>query len=176
MQRANLDNSYYGGWVERVADWRLKCPRDHEANVQEIHEEKQGRASPSLGGTGGEDTSEGPNAAEELTRILASTELNVDESELCNKANAEAPETQDSAMLEPAEPLAAVLPTTQLETTGTSAQRIEKGLDLTVDELEEMLREKRKADKKSQGKTDIKERKSMKTRSASLRQNTENKQ
>ena len=99
----------------------------------------------------------------------------MDESELGNKANAEAPETQDSAMLEPAEPLAAVLPTTQLETTGTSAQRIKKGLDLTVDELEEMLREKRKADKKNQGKTDFKEKKAMKTRSTSLRRNTENK-
>ena len=173
MQRASLDNSYYGGWVERVADWRLKCPGDHEANVREIREEKHDQARPKQRGTADEEDNTGQNAAEELTKVLASTELNANESELCNTSTAEVLTTQDSTMLESEGPPAAVMQDTR--TTGASAQSIEKGQDLTVNELEEMLRKKRNEDKKNPGKTDNKEKKTMRTRSTSLRRNTENK-
>ena len=136
-------------------------------------EEKHDQARPNQRGTADEEDNTGQNAAEELTKVLASTELNANESELCNTSTAEVLTTQDSTMLESEGPPAAVLPDTR--TTRTSAQSIEKGRDLTVDELEEMLRKKRNEDKKSQEKTNNKERKAMRTRSTSLRQNAENK-
>ena len=135
--------------------------------------EKHDQARPKQRGTADEEDNTGQNAAEELTKVLASTELNANESELCNTSTAEVLTTQDSTMLESEGPPAAVMQDTR--TTGASAQSIEKGQDLTVNELEEMLRKKRNEDKKNPGKTDNKEKKTMRTRSTSLRRNTENK-
>ena len=176
MQRANLDNSYYGGWVERVADWRLKCPGEHEANVREIQEEKQHQARPERVGAGREEGTPSTNATEELTEIMATTELGTNMPGQYNTGAAEVTVTQ---ILEAAKPTEAVLPATLPETTGENVQGINRVQDLTVGELEEMLKKKRMAEKKNQKKADnenpLKEKKPVRNRSASLRRNSENK-
>ena len=80
---------------------------------------------------------------------------------------------------EAANPREAVLPATLPETTGENVQGINRVQDLTVGELEEMLKKKKMAERKNQKKADnenpLKEKKPVRNRSASLRRNSENK-
>jgi hypothetical protein len=111
-----------------------------------------------------------------LSRILATTELNVNKSGQSSTAAAELSTTHSPMMPESARPLGAALSTVQSETSGTNIQCSERGQDLTVEELEEMLKRKRIADKKNQVKADNKEKKTVQTRSTSLQRNFKNKQ
>ena len=80
---------------------------------------------------------------------------------------------------EAAKPTEAVLPATLPETTGENVQGINRVQDLTVGELEEMLKKKKMAERKNQKKADnenpLNEKKPVRNRSASLRRNSENK-
>jgi hypothetical protein len=172
MQRANLDISYYGGWVERVADWRLKCPEEHEANVREIREEqlKRMHAGSEQGMTDGAaltDTSS-QNPTTELAKTLTTTSLNENKTTEVNNSGAETSPTAP----ESTRPAEATLPPPETGTTGMDMGNTATPESLTEEELEELLKKKRNANAKTQGK-DTLGKKSTRTRSPSLRRKTE---
>jgi hypothetical protein len=41
MMDSNLDPEFFGKWVERVSDWRLKQSREHESNMEQLEQKKQ---------------------------------------------------------------------------------------------------------------------------------------
>jgi hypothetical protein len=168
MQRANLDSSYYGGWVERVADWRLKCPEEHEANVREIREEQQKRRP--VSSEQGRPEMVAPtdpssqNPTTELAKTLATTSLTVNTTTEDDDEGAEI----STIALESARTSGATLPPPETGTAGN----ISTPESLTVEELEELLKKKRNADAKTQGK-DTLGKKNTRTRSTSLRRKTD---
>ena len=166
MQRANLDSSYYGGWVERVADWRLKCPEEHEANVREICDEQQKQRPPGSERGRQERVADqsSQNPTTELAKTLATTSLTANTT---TRGEDDGGGMSTTAM-ESARLAGATLPPPEGETTGDVATPE----SLTIEELEELLQKKRNANAQNQGKNTL-GKKNTRTRSTSLRRKTD---
>jgi hypothetical protein len=143
-----------------------KCPEEHEANVREIYDEQQKQRPPGSEPGRPERVADqsSQNPTTELAKTLATTSLTAN----TTTGNDDDGGGMSTTAMESARLAGATLPPPEGETTGDVATPE----SLTVEELEELLKKKRNANAKNQGK-DTLGKKNTRTRSTSLRRKTD---